>query len=252
MKKTLGSLLFLAAIAFYVAWPAYSGYEIKTSLDAKDAARLSAKIDFPSIRASLRPAVAAKVEKTLTTALKKAGPGAGPLTDDLRAKLMPGIIDAVLAVLVTPEMLIRIHSDGTNLKDAIDGIVAERAAVSGGLGDLIVAAPGAIGSEGGFGSLGKIAEKLGIDPDKALGGFTNKKAAAEPVPVAAPPAMMDAGPQKMALGYGPENIKRLGLNGPLSVVVGVAKDPKARQADLTAEMSFIDGDWKLTGLAPNI
>jgi hypothetical protein len=249
--KLLSTLLFLAAIAFYIAWPAYSGYEIKTSLDAKDAGRLSAKIDFPSIRASLRPAVAAKVEKTLTAALKKAGPGAGPLTDDLRAKLMPGIIDAVLAVLVTPEMLIRIHSDGANLKDVIDGIVAERAMVSGGLGDLIVAAPGSSGSDGGLGNLGKIAEKLGIDPNKALGGLTGKKEAGEPAP--APHAVaMDAGPKKMALGYGPENVKRFGLNGPLSVVVGVAKDPKAREADLTAEMSFVDGDWKLTGLVPNL
>ncbi len=252
MKKLLSSLLFLAAIAFYVAWPAYSGYEIKTSLDAKDAARLSAKIDFPAVRASLRPAVAAKVEQTLTAALKKAGPGAGPMTDELRAKLMPGIIDAVLAVVVTPETLIRIHSDGTNLKDVIDGIVAERAALSGSLGDLIVAAPGASGDEGGFGNLGKIAEKLGIDPSKALGGLTGKKEAGEAPPVAPPAATMEAGPKKMALGYGPENIKRLGLNGPLSVVVGVAKDPKAREADLTAEMSFVDGDWKLTGLAPNI
>ncbi len=91
-------------------WPAYSGYEIKTSLDAHDAARLAAKIDFPSVRASLRPAVAAKVEKTLTAdAASKAGPARAPMTDDLRAKLMPRIIDAVLAVLVTPETLIRIH-----------------------------------------------------------------------------------------------------------------------------------------------
>jgi len=249
--KSLGSLLFLAAIAFYIAWPAYSGYEIKTSLDAKDAERLSAKIDFPSIRVSLRPAVATKVEKTLTAALKKAGPGSGPLTDELRAKLMPGIIDAVLAVLVTPETLIRIHSDGTNLKDVIDGIVAERAMMSGGLGDLIVTSPGSSGSEGGFGDLSKIAEKLGIDPGKALGGLTGKKEAGQPAPapVAEPVA---AGPQQMALGYGPQNVKRFGLNGPLSVVVGVAKDPKAREADLTAEMSFVDGDWKLTGLVPKI
>jgi hypothetical protein len=251
--KSLGTLLFIAALAFYVAWPVYSGYEIKTSLDAKDAARLSAKIDFPSVRASLRPAVAAKVEKTLTAALKKAGPSSGPLTDSLRAKLMPGIIDSVLAVLVTPETLIRIHSDGTNLKDVIDGIVAERAMLSGSLGDLIVAAPGAGGSEGGLGSLGKIAEKLGIDPGKALGGLGSKKEVeAAPVsePAAQGPGQMGTG--QMALGYGPANIKRFGLDGPLSVAVGVAKDPMAREADLTAEMSFIDGDWKLTALVPKI
>jgi hypothetical protein len=247
--KSLGSLLFIAALAFYIAWPVISGYEIKTALDAKDAGRLSAKIDFPSVRASLRPAVAAKVEKTLTATLKKAGPGSGPLTDELRAKFMPGLIDGVLAVLVTPETLIRIHSDGTNLKDVIDGIVAERAAMSGSLGDLIVAAPGTSGGEGGLASLGKIAEKLGIDPKKALGGIAGEPKAPEPAPLK---VESSSGARDTALGYGPENIKRFGLNGPLSVVVGVAKDPKAREADLTAEMSFIDGDWKLTGLVPKI
>lgn len=248
LMKSLGSLAFLLAIAFYIAWPAYSGYEIKTALDAKDPERLSAKIDFPSVRASLRPAVAAKVEKTLADALKKAGPGTGPMTDELRAKLMPGLIDAVLAVLVTPETLIRVHSDGRNLKDVIDGIVAERASMSGGLGDLIAVSPGG-NSEGGLGSLGKVAEKLGLDPGKVLGGLGGKKESPAPVETAPPP---QTDRQHMALGYGPENIKRLGLNGPLSVVVGVAKDPKAHEADLTAEMSFVNSDWKLTGLVPKI
>ncbi len=39
--KWLSFLTLLAGLAFYVCWPAYSGYEIKTSLDTHDATRLA-------------------------------------------------------------------------------------------------------------------------------------------------------------------------------------------------------------------
>jgi hypothetical protein len=239
--KFLSFLALLVALAFYIVWPGYSGYEIKTALESKDGGRLSAKIDFPSLRASLRPAVAVKVEKLLAEGLRKAGPASGPLTDELKARLMPRIIDGVLAVLVTPETLIRIHADGANLKDAIDAIVAERVNQSDALGGLLSGDPGA----GGGSALGKLAEKIGLDPGKALGGLLGKKEAEKPQPTAAKV-------EKPGPGYSIENIKRFGLNGPLGLALGVAKDPTAREADLTAEMSFIDGDWKLTGLVPRL
>ncbi len=170
--KLLGFIAIIAAIAFYVAWPAYSGYDINQALEAKDAARLAAKVDFPSVRASLRPAVAAKVENELAVALKKAGPSGGMLTDDVKAHLMPRVIDGVLNALVTPEMLIRIHEQGGSVKEAIDGLVAERAKSGDVLGDLIGGLKTGDGSAdgGGLGKLGKLAEKYGIDPGKVLGG----------------------------------------------------------------------------------
>jgi hypothetical protein len=244
--KSLGSLAFLGLMAFYIAWPAYSGYEIKAALDARNAERLSAKVDFPSLRASLRPAVAVKVEKMLVETLRQAGPSRGPLTDELRAQLMPPIIDGVLAVLVTPETLIRIHAEGATMKDAIDMIVAERAGEGVGIAGLLSKDAGAGASESTLSKIGKAVEKIGLDPNKALGGLFSKKEA--PQPQATPPTTDHrAGP-----AYGLENIKRFGLNGPLGVAVGLAQDPRAREPDLTAEMSFVGGDWKLTGLVPKI
>ncbi len=245
--KTLSFLAFLAGLVFYVCWPAYSGYEIKTSLNTHDASRLAAKVDFPSVRQSLRPAVTAKVEKVLAETLRNAGPARATLTEDLKARLVPRVVDAVLAGLVTPDMLIRVHEQGGNLKDAIDSIVAERALTADGIGGLIAGLQVGEGVEAGdnveLGSLKQIAEKLGVDPNAALGGVFGKKAEAPPPPK---PAEL-----KMSVPrYGLENIKRFGVTGLLRVSVAVARDPRARKPDLTAEMGFIDGDWKLTALVP--
>jgi hypothetical protein len=247
--KTLSFLAFLAGLAFYVCWPAYSGYEIKTSLDTHDAARLAAKVDFPSVRQSLRPAVTKKVEKVLAETLRNAGTARATLTEDLKARLVPRVVEAVLAGLVTPEMLIRVHEQGGNLKDAIDSIVAERALTADGVGGLISGLQVGDGVEAGdnveLGSLKQIAEKLGVDPNAALGGLLGKKAEAPP-----PPKPVEL--KMRAPRYGLDNIKNYGVTGPLGVFVSVARDPAARKPDLTAEMGFIDGDWKLTGLIPAI
>jgi len=252
--KTLGFLALLLGAVFYIAWPAYSGYEIRGALEDRDQVRLSSKIDFPSVRASLRPAVAAKVENELALALKKVGAGGAALNDETKARFMPRIIDGVLNGLVTPEMLIRIHEQGGNLKEAINAIVAERAKRADGLAEILGGfgagdATGQPGSPtgGGFGKLGEIAEKLGIDPGKALGGLLAKKE--EPQ---ADVQALDLTAKKPPRRYGFDNIKHFGLNGPLAVAVGVARDPAAREPDVTAEMSFVDGDWKLTGLVPKL
>ena len=60
MKKYLAALVILL-LAFYVAWPAWSVYQIQSAIKAKDAEALARKIDFPSVRASLRSAAAQKI-----------------------------------------------------------------------------------------------------------------------------------------------------------------------------------------------
>jgi hypothetical protein len=157
---------------------------------------------------------------------------------------MPRLIDAVLNVLVTPEQLIRIHSQGANLKEAIDVIVAERAGDPTALGGLL--ARGSTGSDGALGSLGEVAESFGVDPGKILGGLGSKKEPQTPTTPA------DSRGKGEVPAYGIGNVKHFGLNGPLGIAVGIAKDPMAREADLTAEMRFMDGDWKLSGLVPRL
>ena len=112
MKRLLVLLVFLFVIGFYVGWPAYSGYQIKTALEAKDAAALSGKIDFASVKESLRPAATAHAERTLKEQLQKAGGGAGVLGDEIAKKALPKLVDSSLNTLVTPENIIRIYSEG--------------------------------------------------------------------------------------------------------------------------------------------
>jgi hypothetical protein len=242
-SKSLGSVGFVAVLAFYVAWPLYAGYQIKTALDAGDAPGLTAHVDFDSVRASLRPAVAAKVDKVVGDALSKAGTAGGVLADRLKAQIMPRIVDGVLAALVTPEMLIRIHASGTSLKDALDGLVLDRASKSEGLGGFMVTPAG---QDGARSKLQDIAGKLGIDTGKALGGLSGKTA---PAPAAEPKAAL---PVKSAQRprYGLANIKQFSLDGPLGLTVGVARDGAATKPDLTAGMTFTGGGWKLTALTP--
>lgn len=243
--RSFGTIGVIAIAAFYVAWPLYAGYDIKSSLDTADAARLSSRVDFPSVRVSLRPAVAKQVEDVFEAQIKKAGSAGALVSEQLKDTLMPRIVDGVLATLVTPEMLIRIHASGRSLKDALDGMVLERASASEGLGSRLIVSSD--DPEGGRRSrLEDIAGSLGIDVGKALGGLTGAGAARDANAEKARVETPSGPPPKYGLG----NIKHVSVDGLLGLSIGVAGNPKARKPDLTAELGFVDGSWKLTGLVP--
>ena len=174
--RSLGSIGFAAVLLFYVAWPLYAGYDIKTSLDGRNVEALNTRVDFASVRTSLRPAVAAKVDKVVSDALRKTGTAGGAIADSFKAQVMPRIVDGVLATLVTPEMLIRIHASGRSLKETLDGLVVERASQTQGLGGglLIVSGDETPGERA---DIEEIAGALGIDSKKALGGAGAQDAA---------------------------------------------------------------------------
>lgn len=248
--KSLGSLGLLAAGAFYIAWPFFAGYEIKTALDTQNVDGLNARVDFPSVRTSLRPAVAAKVDKVVTDALRRAGTMGGAFTDQLKGQVMPRIVDGVLNTLVTPQMLIRIHASGKSLKETLDGLVMERASAAQGLGGFTIVPKDQPEGSGSRSKLEEIAGQLGIDTSKVFGGTVAKEGGAAVVaPAVAPPAKSESSAKPK---YGLGNIKHFSFNGPLGLSVGVARDAKARKPDLTADMTFVDGTWKLTGLAPEM
>ena len=64
MRKALFLILGLFLI-FYIAWPAWSGYRIYNALEKNDIATLERKIDFPSVRESLKPAIRIDVDRRL-------------------------------------------------------------------------------------------------------------------------------------------------------------------------------------------
>lgn len=245
--RSFGVLGVVVIAAFYVAWPLYAGYDLKTSLDHGDAARLESRIDFPSVRISLRPAVAKKVEDVVADQLRKAGAAGDLISAGLKDTLMPRIVDGVLATLVTPEMLIRIHASGRSLKDALDSIVLERASQTEGLGSFLVVSADQPGERRS--RLEEIAGAFGIDAGKALGGLAGAGAAETGAAAAAKPSPKPAGPPPK---YGLGNIKHVSVMGPLGLSIGVSRDAKGKRPELTAEMGFVDGSWKLTGLVPTL
>jgi hypothetical protein len=251
--KILSALLIFVAVCFYGLWPAYSGYSIKSAFDAADPAALESKVDFPSVRASLRPAVSAEVESVMADLLKKAGPSGDVLLDQARQQALPQIVDTALATLVTPATLIRIYTEGRSLKQGMEAIVRERAGSAEGIGGVRggIAGTDPAKTAETLGKLGKIAQDMGIDTNKVLSGLLgNKDAAQAPDGVPAHQPVQEAAGGGAKPKYGLGNIKHLGFDGPLAIAIAVARDPAARDSDLTAQMSFVDGDWKLTGLVP--
>ena len=250
-------LILLVGLGFYIGWPAWSGYQIKSALDAGDAATLSNKIDFVSVRQSLRPAATHYAEEMLEERLNSAGgPVATVIDEQTKSALLPKIVDSTLDRVVTPENLIRIASQGGAVKDAVAAIVKEQmGGALGGLPGLDKLGTVKIGGENGQGGTeldigglvgGIVGAATGNNEgglgDLFGGGGEERKTAAAPAP-----APKRKGKKQK---FGLDNIKSFGLAGPLGLQVGVAQDPKAKKPDLTAEMGFRDMDWKLVALRP--
>jgi Protein of unknown function (DUF2939) len=244
MKRLL-SLLILGLALFYVAWPAYSGHVIKSALDAKDATGLNARIDFPQVRNSMRPAITAKVESTLDAAATKAGPSGAKIYAALKTQMMPKIVEAALDKFVTPEALIKVYSERGTIKDLLNKMVGDQVARTGGagLGDLAGVLTGNAGQQG------ETAHQSGYDVGKVLGGLFGTKETVT-APAATKPAAV--GGKTGGPGMTWRNIKGFGLDSPTGVYISLAKDAAASDADITAHMSFTDGGWVLTGLVPHL
>jgi hypothetical protein len=61
--RVLSGLAIVLAGLFYLAWPAWSAYQLKIALESGDVLGVERGIDFPSVRNSLRPAVMAKPQR---------------------------------------------------------------------------------------------------------------------------------------------------------------------------------------------
>lgn len=249
MKKLI-ALLILGLLGFYVAWPAWSGYRLYSALNSGDEATLAGKIDFPSVRDSMRPAVAAEVDKQFDQQLRQAGGGLGSmLGGDIKKQMLPKLVDGVLQTVITPANVIRIARQGGSVAESVQKILAEQMSKAGGL-------PGSGGGSGsggsmpslpgGLGGLGGAAAKLGLP---GMGGGSSEPAKTAPAP-ATPSAATATDKGKPQFGF--SNIKSFGFNGPLGLGLSLAKDPGASKPDLTAVMSFSGFDWKLTKLVPHL
>lgn len=210
---------FLLIVAFYVAWPAFSLYRINSALQQGDAGLLESKVDFDSVRESLKPFAAAEAGKAMGK-LEESGGIGGVLAGELKGEFQAKAVDAILRNVVTPEGAIRMYREGKDLHEILK---------RNGLGD----------------------GKGGIDPGKIIGGLFGKKSAPAPEPEAPAPAPASTPAEpKHCCGIG--NLKGIGLAGWRTIWFGLARDKAASEADARLEMSFTGGDWKLTAVRPKM
>ncbi len=245
--KRLIAIFILLLLGFYVAWPGWSGYQIATAIKARDNATLERKIAFADVRETLKPLAVQKVGEVYDQQLKaQAGPAGAAILNQIKADVVPKIVDTALLHLVTAPNLIRVVNDRGALKENAERILKEQIGKIGlpGLGGGSAAGGGAnIQLPGG---LGQIAGRLGIP---GVGGAAPK---AEPAmsPSASTPVATDANATPPSFGYA--NIKRFGFLGPLAFEVGIAKDAAAADSDVVVEMRFVAGDWRVVGVKPRI
>lgn len=218
--RLLTGLAIVFAGLFYVAWPAWSAYQLKIALESGDAAGVERGIDFPAVRQSLRPAVTASIEQNLKEATKGT-PGSDLIIEKMSKDTLPKLVETSLDTLLTPQSLIRLHAEGKSLREFINSIksgkpeLAEQ--VGGFVRDLFGKKPAAGAPATGAGELSTAAPIV---------------------------------PESRRLGFG--NIKSVGFDGPLAVSMGLARDPKSAESDLTATMSFEGTGWRVTSLVPRI
>jgi hypothetical protein len=98
MRELLFLLLGLLLV-FYVAWPAWSIYQIYDALEKNDATTLERKIDFPSVRESLKPAIRALVDRRLDRT-----------TGDAAGQPRPQLLETVLNKIVTPQGIATLYA----------------------------------------------------------------------------------------------------------------------------------------------
>lgn len=211
------SLLVLALLGFYVAWPAWSARQIRQAIAAEDAVTLAAKIDFPRVRESVRPIAAAQVARSMERLQRESGPLGAAIAGTLNKSLGTQLADAAVNSILTPTNVIRMVREGTDLRRAIDSAAGRDIRRTTGR-SAGAAEPG--GDTGRGGDAPKPGEPKAVD--KPRGAF------------------------------GLANIKSYRITGPLRLSVAVARDPAATEPDLTAELEFSGFDWKVVGLVPRI
>ncbi len=245
MKKYI-ALLVVAALGFYVAWPAWSAYRIATALSQEDEAALASKVDFIQVRESLRPTAVALIGKQMDKQSGALGSLGQVLGGDLKAQMLGKVADQVLALVVTPGAAIRIARDGGDVAGAFEKAMrkaAPAAVPSTGDGN---AASGGLG-----GVFGQAAAAVGVARSSGIGATTPDVTAPVTAQPAATAPSASANPAaKRAFGLG--NVKGLSLAGPLGFDIAVARDVAQSKPDATIGMAFTGGDWKLTRVVPNM
>ncbi len=248
MKKFFWLFLLLLLIGLaYGLWPFFSLYQIHTALKAEDETTLSRKVDWPALRASLRP----RVEQEVKRALDKMAQTQGARGQMIRGQLAPmenDLVKTVLDTVVTPNGLIQAYTTGGQVSDMVSDLMGDQLGKLGELGALLSGKSGADGGASGFSLPGLSGDGLNDllrgPAGDLLGKALGSKGDSDETEKATKAEEDDDEPPS----YGLANLKRLAFTSPTRLELGVAKDPEKETPDLTAVMTFRNFDWKLSGL----
>lgn len=268
-------LVALLLIGFYVAWPAFSGYRIYQGLEGGQPDLLAAKIDFPSVRQSMRGPVLDQVNTRIESVMRDLGPATALMARQIPRDNIEKIIDGALLTVVSPEKITEIYARDGDLNAAIKDAVLNEINKMGGLfavlkldallgagdkdGSGVPKDEGTIGGlkiPGGLGGLlqnkrvqetiGGMIGKAALDPEKIAAKLFPSRAVNDQAGTGRP------GANGAKPAYGISNIKSFGFNGPFAMQLGVARAPEAEMPEVTTEMAFQNYDWRITKLTPNL
>lgn len=238
MKKLIFFLTvtLLLALAFFVAWPSWAAYETYNAILAKDAPALERRIDFPSVRTSLRAPIADRIAQLYVPT--QSGPSSPVLAERLKREAVERLVGRALEDLVTADGLILLVSEGGPLKDGVERMLRDqmgRGSAPKRVGPVTTLGPGQGANKPAAGS--PAAPKRGpvvrtISSEDAKAGSASESAS-EP-------------------GFGLGNVKSFAVLGAFRYEIGLAKDRKATGADVLAELSFTGLDWKITAAKPKL
>ena len=233
MKRLIGLAVALLILGFYGAWPAWTGWRIRTAFETNDAALLESKVDFPSVRQSLKEPVTAEIQRQIERLARDAGPFGALLAGQIKGDVPARLAESTINTVVTPAGVLRMVREGRDMRQAIERVMIEQLGRGG---------ADAGGRRDGAGGLGGLAERIG----------ERRRAGADAPPGDKAPSAAQAGPdpepKKRPLGLA--NVKSFAVDGPLGFAVGIARDPAAAEPDVTARLRFTGGDWKIVGVVP--
>lgn len=247
MRRTVITvLLVLVALAgFYGAWPAYTGHVIRTAIKGGDAATLAGKVDYAEVRAALRPVVASELQRALEDKRETGNTLTRALAGTFSGRRTQRLVQATVDRIATPENTIRLARYSGTLRQYF------RRALS----DEMTRGLSVDSAAGNDPASEKQMRRTVLD--RILGRRKPREApaaaqaAADPAEKAAATPAPDPAPRPERK-YTIANIKRLALTGPLTLEVGVNRDPAQPWPELTAVLRFTGLDWKVVALIPSL
>jgi hypothetical protein len=208
-------VLVLALAGFYVAWPGWTGYQIRQAIEANDPVALERRIDFDRVRARAKGLVAERIQHSLDQLERQTGPLGAALAGKLKAGLGGKLADAAINTALTPENVITLAREGKDI-----GRILKDAGRSRGAGDSAEVSSGGSPSPSDMPSSGTGAPQQQVAPGQKRHQLTLR------------------------------NIKSYRITGPFEIEVGVAHDPTAATSDILVELAFDGGGWKVVGIVP--